>query len=72
MTEAQKQKLEAQLWKVANELRGKMDADAHVAAHCPEGCYMIDAGPTFVTHQITRLPVSLCIQWQRRIFFGTS
>lgn len=27
MTEAQKQKLEAQLWKIANELRGKMDAD---------------------------------------------
>ncbi|CAG0909595.1 unnamed protein product, partial [Cyprideis torosa] len=27
MTEAQKQRLEAQLWKIANELRGKMDAD---------------------------------------------
>ncbi len=27
MTEEQKQKLEAQLWKIANELRGKMDAD---------------------------------------------
>jgi type I restriction enzyme M protein len=27
MTEQQKQKLEAQLWKIANELRGKMDAD---------------------------------------------
>ena len=27
MTEAQKQKLQAQLWKIANELRGKMDAD---------------------------------------------
>lgn len=27
MTEAQKQRLESQLWKIANELRGKMDAD---------------------------------------------
>jgi type I restriction enzyme M protein len=27
MTEAQKQKLEKQLWNIANELRGKMDAD---------------------------------------------
>lgn len=27
MTEAQKQKLETQLWNIANELRGKMDAD---------------------------------------------
>lgn len=27
VTEEQKQKLEAQLWKIANELRGKMDAD---------------------------------------------
>tara|TARA_R100000935_G_scaffold58833_1_gene98392 strand:+ start:2819 stop:5038 length:2220 start_codon:yes stop_codon:yes gene_type:complete len=27
MTEAQKQRLENQLWKIANELRGKMDAD---------------------------------------------
>jgi hypothetical protein len=27
MTEEQKQKLEAQLWKIANELRGKMGAD---------------------------------------------
>jgi len=27
MTEAQKQKLEQQLWKIANELRGKMGAD---------------------------------------------
>ncbi|MFQ3247545.1 MAG: type I restriction enzyme M protein [Arenicella sp.] len=27
MTETQKQKLEQQLWKIANELRGKMDAD---------------------------------------------
>lgn len=27
MTEDQKQKLEQQLWKIANELRGKMDAD---------------------------------------------
>lgn len=27
MTEQEKQKLEAQLWKIANELRGKMDAD---------------------------------------------
>ncbi len=27
MTEEQKQKLESQLWKIANELRGKMDAD---------------------------------------------
>ena len=27
MTEEQKQKLERQLWNIANELRGKMDAD---------------------------------------------
>jgi type I restriction enzyme M protein len=27
MTEAQKQRLERQLWNIANELRGKMDAD---------------------------------------------
>jgi len=27
MTEAQKQRLERQLWAIANELRGKMDAD---------------------------------------------
>ena len=27
MTEAQKQRLEKQLWNIANELRGKMDAD---------------------------------------------
>ncbi|MCI5223294.1 MAG: type I restriction-modification system subunit M, partial [Candidatus Electrothrix sp. AR4] len=27
MTEAQKQKLEQQLWNIANELRGKMGAD---------------------------------------------
>lgn len=27
MTEEQKQRLESQLWKIANELRGKMDAD---------------------------------------------
>ena len=27
MTEAQKQKLETQLWNIANELRGKMSAD---------------------------------------------
>ena len=27
MTEAQKQRLEQQLWNIANELRGKMDAD---------------------------------------------
>ena len=27
MTEAQKQLLESKLWAIANELRGKMDAD---------------------------------------------
>ena len=27
MTEDQKQKLQRQLWSIANELRGKMDAD---------------------------------------------
>ena len=27
MTEEQKQKLERQIWNIANELRGKMDAD---------------------------------------------